>query len=214
MGSSFRSRCTLCASQAAFGSQSEIPTNLHLVKAPPRLVRLARPGANPSNFCQTNTRDEARWRIFHRGELHSRAHIYLGQPSQQFRGTAFFNVRLSIEHSVLNQPHRILPAGLQRDGHPRVASDILDLRMFVKVSSHQIIAVEPKPDQRDLRATIAIEGDEMSQGSCFDQRADFLRNFHVKHLFGVVSSKLSPIEQSRCYSVRRGSSLEPPVVSI
>src|SRR5215469_316398 len=162
MGSSLRVPAARFAhSKQPLDTNRKSPTNLHLVKAPSRLARLARPGANPSNFCHTNTRDEARWRIFHRRELHSRAHIYLSQPSQQFRGTAFFNVRLSIEHSVFNQPHRILPAGLQRDGHPRVASYILDLRMFVKVPSQQISAVEPKPDQRDLRATIAIEGDEM-----------------------------------------------------
>src|SRR5919109_4514034 len=125
----------------------------------------ARPWAYPIDFCHSNSRDESRWRIVHWRILHPGSHITLRQPLQQFRGAAFFDVCLSIENNVLGQPHRTLCVCLERDRHPRVASNILDLHVFAKVSSNQIIAVEPNPDQGNLGATIAIEGDEMSQCS-------------------------------------------------
>ena len=129
----------------------------------------ASPWTNPFDPLDLNASNEPAWRIIHRRELHTSSNIYFSQSLQQFRRSAFINMRLAIKHSILGKSHGAFRIRLKRDRHAWIATDVLDLAVFWQMPRNDVIPIETNPDESELGTAISIKCDQVRGCSQFDE---------------------------------------------
>lgn len=153
-----------------------------------------RPGADSIDPVDANPRNISRRRVFHGREFHSGSDINLRQFLQEFGRAAFLDAGLTIKHCIFRQIHGSLCAGLERERDSRVALNVLDLLIPGQMGGDHFIAIQTDLHERDLRAAVRVEGNEMGRTACFDETSDFLRDSHGAHpRTGCPCDKLSSI---------------------
>jgi len=82
-------------------------------------------------------------------------------------------------------PHADLVArgGLERNGDPWIAADVGQLALStVQMSGDEFIAIQPHPDDGDLRRPVRVHGHEMSKGTRLDQLPSrSIEDCHAEH---------------------------------
>src|SRR5690349_16935676 len=93
----------------------------------------AGPGPDAADPLDRDVRDVARWRIVHPRELHVGPEVGVRQPLEQLGGAAFGDAGQAVDDHVFIQAHLVARAGLNGQGHPRVAAHVADLAVLGQV---------------------------------------------------------------------------------
>src|SRR5207244_13037694 len=75
---------------------------------------------------------------------------------------------------------------------PRVSLDVAQLRVPLHMAAHEIVAVQPDPDDAHLWACVGVDGTQMSQGAGLDQLPQLTRQT-AHSLIASVTGLIVPI---------------------
>jgi hypothetical protein len=157
-----------------------------------------RPGADSAETVDRDPHHVARGRIVHRRELDVRAEIDARQPLQQFRRAALDEARAPVDHQVLLQAGRLDLASLDRKRNARIAGHVLQLALIrSEMTGNEVVSVQPNPDARHLRRTVAIERDEMGKRTRLDQAPSTLRQLHTLSLPYLLAGRQARDDRER-----------------
>ena len=76
---------------------------------------------------------------------------------KQRNRTAFGDTSFAVDHQVLLQSDRILVWAEERDSNSRIAVDVLELLVKVKVAADDFITFDSNPDDRYLWTPITVQ---------------------------------------------------------
>src|SRR5262245_38097627 len=155
---------------------------------------LRAPGAVPADLLGRDADGEAGGRVRHGRELRARTHVGLRQLLEELGSAAFDDLGGAFHHQVVL--HAVLAAlGLDRQRHPGVAPDVADLLILHELADHDVIAVESYPDDRHVRAPVAVDGHEMGETPGLDHGTHLVAQLHG-------SSSAPPDHRSLAWSGR------------
>src|SRR5262249_38983854 len=92
------------------------------------------------------------------------------------------------QHGVLVQDDAGHPWCIEGQDNPRVPLDVAQLDLPGHMTRNEIIAVQPDPDDGDLRAPVGVDGAQVSHGAGRDQVSQFTRQTVHSVIASVTSS--------------------------
>jgi hypothetical protein len=88
----------------------------------------------------------------------------MSESLEKCGGASFRYTSCAMDDEVLNEPALVVAACLERQNDPRVISNVADFSALGEVSSYDLVAIQPDPDNRHLRAPIRFKRDQVRQG--------------------------------------------------
>src|SRR5262249_12189541 len=125
----------------------------------------------------------------------------LGQVVQQGGRLAHRDARRSVDDEVLVEARAALPTGLPRDGHTGIALDVAEFVVVAEVTRHDVVAVEARPDDRDVRAAVGVDSDDVGQVA----GGDGLARLGVEESHGALRGEMSETATRQAISVMRST---------
>ena len=98
---------------------------------------------------------------------------------QEGRGAAFRDPRFAVHDEILSEAQRVLAATEAREHDARVSPNVLHLLMKMQVTGNELVLLDAHPDDRDLRAAVAVEGRQVNQRRSGDELPDVLGDIHI-----------------------------------
>ena len=126
----------------------------------------------------------------------------MGEPLQELRRAALLDRRAAVDDQVLAEPERVGLRSLDRDRHARVPADVAQLLLLAQVRGDDVVAVEADPDDRDLRAPVRIDRDEVGEPVGLEHRSRALGKNAHRPLH-------STLEQAELQDPRRVEAFDP-----
>src|SRR5262249_33436367 len=121
------------------------------------------PRPDPGEALRHYVHDVARRWVGHRWELLAlgEANIGVSEAREKVGGATFRYAGLAVDDKILLQSPLVDVVRLDRNAHPRITPQVLELLMISEVSHDDLVAFRPEPDARDLGTAIAVERDQM-----------------------------------------------------
>ena len=102
-----------------------------------------------------------RRRVVHRRKLDVGAKLGASKLLKQFRSAALRDSTAPMDDDVLIEANLVARASLNGQCDARVTADVSNLPVLGQVRGDDLIAVQPDPDDRDLRSSVWLERHQM-----------------------------------------------------
>src|ERR671918_1208691 len=108
------------------------------------------PGADTADPFRSDVDDVAGWRVGEGRELHAPAEVGRRQPLEQLGTTALAEPGGAVHDEVVIQAGVATALGLDRQHHPGVACDVVELAPLAEVRAHDLVTLQPDPHGAEL----------------------------------------------------------------
>jgi hypothetical protein len=110
------------------------------------------------------------------GELNLGPKVRVSEPLEKSRSAPFGDTSYPVDDEILDKAALVVAARLERQGNPMVVADVADLAAIPQVSGDNFVTIEADPDDRNLRAAVASQGDKVRQRRGLEYRPNALRD--------------------------------------
>jgi hypothetical protein len=92
----------------------------------------------------------------------------VGQALQQLGPSPLLDARAAVDDEVLLEPDAADLGALEREGHPRVATDVVELAPRAERGEDDVAVLEADPHAADLRAAVLVVGHQVRERVALD----------------------------------------------